>query len=162
MTMQHEEVPLTQAAHDEMEQELEHLRTVRRREMAELIAQARETELDQDENAVPAVEAAKEHKYFLEGRILQLEQTLARATIIDEAAVRASETVVVGSSVVLADERGGEHTYQIVDTAESDAEAGKISTESPIGAAVIGRRAGDTVEVDAPAGVQTMRIKTPR
>lgn len=159
MTAQEHEVQLTQAAHDEMQQELEHLRTVRRREVAELIAQARETELEQDEDAIPAFEAAKELQYFLEGRILQLEQTLNRATIIDEAAVRASDTVVIGSTVVLTDGRGREHTYQIVDAAESDAGEGKISDESPIGAAVIGRRKGDRVEVDAPAGTQTLRIK---
>jgi transcription elongation factor GreA len=159
MTTQGSDVQLTQAAYDEMQQELEHLRTVRRREVAELIAHARDTELDQDEDAVPGFEAAKEQQYFLEGRILQLEQTLARATIIDEAAVRASDTVVVGSTVVLTDKRGREHTYQIVDSAESDAADGKISQDSPIGAAAIGKRKGDTIEVDAPAGTQTLRIK---
>jgi transcription elongation factor GreA len=159
MTAQDNEVQLTQSAYTEMQQELEHLRTVRRREVAELIAQARETELEQDEDAVPAFEAAKEQQYFLEGRILQLEQTLARAIVIDEAAVRASDTVVIGSTVVLEDRRGRQHTYRIVDRAESDAEAGKISQDSPIGAAVIGRRRGDTVEVVAPAGTQALRIK---
>jgi len=159
MTTQDNGVPLTQAGYDAMQKELDELRTVRRREVAEQIAEARDTELDQDEDAIPALEAAKEGQYFLEGRILQLEQTLARSTIIDEAAVRAGDTVQVGSTVVVEDARGREHTYRILDAAEADASAGSISQDSPIGAAVLGSRVGDTVQVQAPAGVQQLTVK---
>ena len=159
MTMPHDSVPLTRAAYEEMQRELEHLRTERRREVAEEIRTARESELDQDSDVVPALEAAKEVQEGVEGRINLLEQTLGRATIIDEEAARASDTVQIGSVVVLEDERGGERVYQILSTMESDPTEGKISQDSPIGSAVLGKRAGDTVDVDAPAGVQRLRIK---
>jgi transcription elongation factor GreA len=151
-------IPLTRAAYEEMQRELEQLRTEGRREVAERIQNARDSELDMDEDFVPAFEAAKEGQYFLEGRIVQLESTLAVATIIDEDEVRASETVRHGSTVIV-DHDGEERTFQIVSSPEADAGAGKISDESPIGAALMGRRAGETVTVEAPAGAQTFRIK---
>ena len=157
MTMQYEPIPLTRRAYEEMQQELERLRTDGRREAAEEIRAARESELDQDEDVVPALEAANDQRAFLEGRIMELEATLARATIIDEEAVRASDTVQIGSRVVV-EHNGEEKTYQIVSPAEADASAGKISNESPIGAALLGKRAGETVEFDAPAGPQRLRI----
>ena len=147
MTAQRDEVPLTQAAYDNMQRELEYLRTERRREVAEHMQQTRDTELDLDEDFVAPFEAAMEEQGFLEGRIMQLEQTLARATIIDEAAARASDTVQLGSVVVLEHEQAGERVYQIVGTAETDPPAGKISEESPIAAAVMGKRVGNMVEV---------------
>ena len=159
MTMQDREVPLTRAAYEEMQQELEYLRTVRRREVAEELEAARESELDQDEDMVTPYNAAKEAQGFVEGRIAQLEAILGHASIIDEEAARASDTVQLGSVVVLEDGDGGERVYQIVGTAEADPGAGKISQESPIGAAVLGKRAGDAVEVHAPAGVQHLRIR---
>ena len=159
MTAQRDEVPLTQAAYDEMQQELERLRTEGRREVAEHIQQTRDTEMDLDEDWIASQEAVLEEQGFLEGRIMQLEQTLARATIIDEAAARASDTVQLGSVVVLENDDGNERVYQIVGAVETDPAAGKISEESPIAAAVLGKRAGEMVEVDAPAGVQRLRIK---
>jgi transcription elongation factor GreA len=158
MTMEDQAVPLTRAAHDELQRELERLRTTGRQEVAEQIREARESELDQDEDIIPAMEAARESQSFLEGRIQQLEQTLANATIIDEEAVRRSDTAQIGS-VVAVEHNGHERTYQIVSAIEADAGAGKISDASPIGAALLGARAGETVEVDTPAGRQRLYVK---
>lgn len=151
MTMDNAPIPLTRAAHAELQRELEDLRTVGRQEVAEQIREARETELDQDEDVIPALEVARESQSFLEGRIQQLEQTLANATLIDEEAVQRSDTAQLGS-VVMVEQDGHERTYQIVSAIEADAGAGKISDASPIGAALLGTRVGETVEVDAPAG----------
>jgi transcription elongation factor GreA len=149
--------PLTRAAHDALQRELEHLRTTGRQDVAEQLRDARESELDQDEDVVPALEAVRESQSFLEGRIQQLEQTLATATIIDEAAVQQSDTVLLGS-VVVVEQAGGERTYQIVSAIEADAGAGKISDASPIGAALLGHRVGETVDIEVPAGQQRLRI----
>lgn len=157
MTMENQPIPLTRTAHDAMQRELEHLRTTGRHEVAEQIREARDSELDQDEDVIPALEAARESQSFLEGRIQLLEQTLANATIIDEEAVRRSDTVQVGS-VVVVEHDGAERTYHIVSSIEADAGAGKISDVSPIGAALLGARAGATIEVDTPGGRQRLRI----
>lgn len=161
MTMDNAPIPLSRAAHAELQRELAHLRTTGRLEVAEQIREARESELDQDSDVVPALEAARENQSFLEGRILQIEQTLARATIIDEEAVRRGDTVQVGS-VVTVEQNGHERTYQIVSAIEADAGAGKISDASPIGAALLGLRAGETVEVEVPAGRQRLHVKALR
>ena len=155
--MQSSEVPLTAAAYEEMQRELEYLRTVRRREVAEEIRDAWESELDKDFDVATAFEGAKEDQAWVEGRIAALEDVLARATIIDEAAARASDTVQIGSVVVI--ENGdGERVYQIVSSAESDLCAVKLNQVSPVGSALMGKRAGDTVEVKTPSDVHRMRI----
>ena len=156
--MQANDVPLTRAAYEEMQRELEYLRTVRRREVAEEMREAWDNELSKDFDVAIPYEYAKEDQAFVEGRIAALEETLARATIIEEEAERASDTAQIGSVVVLQN-GAAEHVYQIVSSAESDPSAGKISHESPVGAAVMGKRAGDAVEVQVPAGVQHLRIK---
>lgn len=158
MAMQTHPVPLTRAAYDEMTRELEYLRTTRRREVAEDIRQAWESELDKDFDVTIPFNYAKEEQSFLEGRIAALEDMLANAAIIDEEAARASDTVRLGSVVVLVNGDDIEHEYQIVGPAESDPGAGKLSQESPVGAAVMGKRAGDTVAVQTPSGTKTMRI----
>src|SRR5215204_1714631 len=107
MSMDHAPTPLTRAAHDALQRELEHLRTTGRQDVAEQLRDAREAELDQDEEVVPALEAARASQSFLEGRIQQLEQTLATATIIDEAAVQQSDTVLLGGVVVVVEQAGG-------------------------------------------------------
>ncbi len=154
-----QEIPLTRGAYDDMQRELDHLRTTGRREIAEEVREAWDSEFDKDEDVAVPVMAAKEDQSMLEGRIALLEETLARATVIDEAAVRASDTVQIGSVVVVTLDDGAEHVYQIVSSAESDPSSGKVNSESPVGAAVLGKRAGDTVEVVAPAGTLHMTIK---
>lgn len=132
------------------------------REVAADIREAWDSELDKDQDVVAAFEAAKESQFFVEGRIAALESLLARATIIDEAAARASDTVQLGSVVVLVNGDNVEHTYQIVGTAESNPATGKLSYESPVGSAVQDRRAGDRIEVRTPSGNTQMLIKALR
>lgn len=158
MAAQYDDVPLTQGAHDEMQKELDYLRTVRRREIAEEIRNVLDTELDKDFDIATPFESVKEDQAWVEGRIASLEDTLARARIIDEAAARRSTTVQVGS-VVVVENGDGEHVYQIVSSAESDPAAGKLSFGSPVGSALMGKAAGDTVEVKVPAGMHRLRIK---
>jgi transcription elongation factor GreA len=157
--MQTDKVPLTREAYERLRRELEYLRTVRRREIAEEIRDAWESELDKDEDVALPFETAKEDQAVVESRIATLEDILARATIIDEAAARASDTVTVGSVVVLVDDRGEEHVYQIVSPVESDPAAGKLSAESPVGAALLGKRAGERVRVQTPSGVKELLLK---
>lgn len=159
MTMQTTEVPLTQQAFYDLQRELDQLRSVGRREIAEQIRQAWESELDKDVDVAVPFEAAKEEQAALEGRIAAIEDILAKAAIIDEQAARASDTVQVGSVVVLVNGDGIEHVYQIVGSPESAPSAGKLSNESPVGQAVLGHRAGDEVDVATPSGVKRMRIK---
>lgn len=157
--MQTDKLPLTRAAYEKLRRELEYLRTVRRREIAEEIRSAWESELDKDDDIALPFETAKEDQALVESRIATLEDILARATIIDEEAARASDTVTVGSVVVVVDARGGEHVYQIVSPVESDPAAGKLSVESPVGAALLGKRAGERVRVQTPSGVKEFLLK---
>lgn len=158
MTM-HDAVPVTRGAYEELQAELERLRTQGRREVAEELADTLESEPGRDSDMVGPLNAVREEQGRVEGRIMEIESILARAEIIDEAAVRKSKTVQVGSTVVVEDGQGGERTYQILGGPESDPGEGKISLDSPIGAALLGKRAGQQVVVEAPAGTQKLRIK---
>lgn len=157
--MQTNEVPLTREAYEKLRRELDYLRTVRRREIAQEIREAWESELDKDSDVALPFETAKEDQAWVESRIATLEDILARATVIDEAAARASDTVTVGSVVVVVDSKGVEHVYQIVSPVESDPAAGKLSVESPVGAALLGKHAGEGVHVQTPSGVKEFLIK---
>ena len=132
--------------------ELTHLREVRRPEVILRVKAARELG-DLRENA--EYHAAREEQSFLEGRIQQLQATLDRV-VVTEAAV-ATGVVQVGSTVEV--EMDGERaTYQLVDPAEASIAAGRLSYRSPIGAALLGRRAGEDLTVATPAGAHTYRI----
>ncbi len=132
-----------------LEEELEHLKTVKRKEVAERIKQAKEFG-DLTENS--EYEDAKNEQAFMEGRILQLEQMLRNPKVIDNHATPGNE-VVVGSTVRLKDLGSGEElAYMIVGSAEADPDEDKISNESPVGRALLGKRKGDVVEVVVPAG----------
>ena len=135
-----------------MEAELEELRTVKRAEVAERIHNAMEFG-DFSENS--ELEQAKNDQAFLEGRILSLEQTLKRAQVIDQSTHH--ESVEVGSTVIV--ESDGERTqYVIVGSAEAAPNEGRISNESPVGKALIGRKAGETVKFNVPAGAVQIKI----
>jgi transcription elongation factor GreA len=138
-----------------LESELEELTTHRRPEVIARIRAARELG-DLSENA--DYEAARKEQSFLEGRILQLQQMIKHAEIIDTS-VEVGSGVSLGSTVVVETDRHGEETFTIVGSAEADAVAGKISFTSPIGRALMGRRAGETVHVQAPAGTMEFRIR---
>ncbi len=135
-----------------MEAELEELRTVKRAEVAERIHNAMQFG-DFSENS--ELEQAKNDQAFLEGRILSLEQMLKKAVVIDQNGHH--ELVEVGSKVTVESE--GERTeYVIVGSAEAAPGEGRISNESPVGKALIGHRAGETVKLTVPAGTVQMKI----
>lgn len=151
-----EEQFLTAEGAAELRAELEYLITVKRPELA---ARLREAigQGDLSENADYA--DAKEQQAFLEGRIQYLENLLRNATIIDEGNGKAPPRVEVGCEVTIEPEGEPAETYRIVGAAEADPRNGKISNESPIGAALLGRRKGDTVQVETPGGVWIVKIK---
>jgi transcription elongation factor GreA len=127
--------------------ELDELANRRRPEVISRIKAARELG-DLSENA--DYDAARKEQSFLEGRVQQLEQMIKSAVIIETEGT--GSVVVLGSTVVIETDRHGEETFTIVGSAEADATAGKISYTSPIGRALMGRRAGETVRVQVPAG----------
>jgi len=130
-----------------LQAELDELANRRRPEVIARIKAARELG-DLSENA--DYEAARKEQSFLEGRVQQLEQMIKSAVIIETEGT--GNVVVLGSTVVIETDRHGEETFMIVGSAEADAAAGKISFTSPIGRALMGRRAGETVRVQVPAG----------
>lgn len=143
------EVILTPEGYRKLEEELEELKTVKRREVAERIKQAIEFG-DISENS--EYEDAKNAQAFIEGRILTLEKMLRNARVINEGDIHTDE-VSLGSKVLLKDlEFGDEVEYSIVGTAEADPAQNKISNVSPVGKAILGKRKGEIVEVDVPAG----------
>lgn len=153
--MSEKEVLLSLEGLKQLEQELIHLRTVKRLEVAERIKQAREYG-DISENS--EYEDAKNEQAFIEGRILVLEKTLRNARIIDDP-VEGSTSVSLGSTVVLKDlEYGDILQYMIVGTLEADPAHSRISNESPVGRAIMGQSEGMIVEVDAPDGTIKYQI----
>jgi len=145
---------LTREGYKKLQEELEYLRTQRRQEIAQRLHEAMEGG-ELIENA--EYEAAKNEQAFVEGRIKELEILLATARVVDE--IPSTDTVQVGSRVVIQEE--GSDTpeeYVIVGAAEADPSAGRISNESPLGKALLNKKAGDLVQVDAPAGSFKFRI----
>ncbi len=151
-----EEVLLTKEGKEELEKRLEFLKGVKRAEITERIKEAREHG-DLSENA--EYDAAKTEQGLIEGEILEIEEKLKHAVIIKDNNAKKG-VVSLGSKVeILDDETGETETFEIVGTTEADVEAGKISNESPVGNALLGRKAGDNVKVKAPAGVTSLTIK---
>ncbi len=140
--------PITQTGMANVQSELEKLIKVDREEIKKTIAEAREHG-DLKENA--EYHAAKEKQSIIEGRISKLQGVVANSQVIDTASIT-SETIVFGATVTLLDEEGEEVIYQIVGQEESDLTKGKISFQSPIGKALLGKSEGDTVVVKAPKG----------
>ncbi|MFZ8932792.1 MAG: transcription elongation factor GreA [Bacteriovoracaceae bacterium] len=140
--------PITQAGMEKIKSELDQLIKVDREEVKIKIAEAREHG-DLKENA--EYHAAKEKQSVIEGRISQLQGTIANSQVIDTSTIE-SERIVFGASVKLIDEDGNELNIQVVGQEESDSSRGKISFQSPLGKALIGRETGDTVIVKAPKG----------
>ena len=148
-----EETFLTEEGLKKLEHELEHLRTVRRAEIAERLHQAME-DGELIENA--EYEAAKNEQAFVEGRILTIEVMLNNAVIIRGDGPQGQ--VHLGSVVTVREEGGAPEKYFIVGAAEADPRQGRISNESPLGRALMGRKVGDEVKVNAPAGVLTFSV----
>jgi len=149
-------IPLTTTGAELLRQELQRLKTVDRPNAITAIAEAR-THGDLSENA--EYDAAKERQSFIEGRIKEIEAKLANAQVIDPKVVDADGRCVFGATVELEESKGGESvTYQIVGEDEADIKKGKVSISSPIARALIGKYAGDEVEVQTPGGVRKYEI----
>ncbi|MGZ5202390.1 MAG: transcription elongation factor GreA [Telluria sp.] len=149
-------VPLTKYGAELLKGELHQLKTQERKRVIEAIAEAR-SHGDLSENA--EYDAAKERQAFVEGRIAELEAKLGSAQIIDPSTLDAEGRVVFASTVELEDLENGQNvTYQIVGVDEADLKLNKISVTSPIARALIGKYAGDVVEVQAPSGPREYEI----
>ena len=150
-----EEVILTKEGKEELEKRLEYLKLTKRAEITERIKTAREFG-DLSENA--EYDAAKLEQAMVEGEITDIENKLKYAVIIKEGEKKG--TVSLGSKVdFVNDATGAVLTFEIVGTTEADVEAGRISNESPIGNALLGKKAGETVSVKVPTGTITITVK---
>jgi len=149
-------VPMTAVGAAKLRQRLQELKNVDRPRVIAAIAEAR-GHGDLSENA--EYHAAREQQSFIEGRIAELEHKLSQAYIIDVTQLTPSDKVVFGATVCLADEDSGEQLrYQIVGEDEADIKAGRISINSPIARALIGKHEGDRIEVQTPNGVKAYEI----
>jgi transcription elongation factor GreA len=155
-TMSQTRIPLTVAGVEKLKAELHRLKSVDRPAVIAALAEAR-SHGDLSENA--EYDAAKERQGFVEGRISRLEANLAIAQVVDPAAIDADGRIVFGATVDLEDmESGNAVCYQIVGDDEADIKHGKVSIESPIARALIGKSVGDVAEVQAPAGVREYEV----
>ncbi|MEY3719755.1 MAG: transcription elongation factor GreA [Pseudomonadota bacterium] len=149
-------VPITVYGAQLLKDELQRLKHVERPAVINAISEAR-AQGDLSENA--EYDAAKERQSFIEGRIAELEGKLSAAQIIDPKLLDADGRVVFAATVTLEDLESGDNvTYQIVGDDEADLKQSKISISSPIARALIGKYAGDEVEVQAPGGVRGYEI----
>lgn len=138
-----------------LEEELQHLKVVKRKEIAQKIKEARE-QGDLSENA--EYDAAKDEQGEIESRIIEIEKILKHAEVIDEDEVDLS-AVSIGCKVLLYDmEFEEEVDYAIVGSTEADPLHGKLSNESPVGSKLIGSKTGDVVEVSTPAGTVKFKV----
>jgi transcription elongation factor GreA len=148
--------PMTLRGSLRLRDELEQLKSVKRPEVIQAIAEAR-AHGDLKENA--EYHAAREQQGFIEGRIKELEAALSHAQIIDVSKLNAGSRIVFGATVELAeDETGEEVTYQIVGDLEADIKQGLISISAPIARALIGKHEGDSVTIQAPNGQRNYDI----
>lgn len=147
--------PMTQAGKDKLIQELEYLKSVKRKEVVERIKIARSFG-DLSENS--EYDSAKEEQAFVEGRITTLENMVRNAKIIAEGEL-SGDSVTLGSSVTFVElPDGEEETYSIVGSAEADPFEGKISNDSPIAKSLLGKKVGDQVSIQTPGGEMSVRI----
>jgi transcription elongation factor GreA len=150
---------LTKEGFQKLQDELDHLRTAKRQEVAERLHEAMEGG-ELIENA--EYESAKNEQAFVEGRIQELDVILATAHLIEENEKSKEGLVQVGSTVTIEEDDAKPETYTIVGVAEANPREGKISNESPIGKAVIGHKAGEILQVEAPGGhfkVKIVKVK---
>ena len=147
---------ITRETLDQMKSELQHLKTVERPAASRAIADAREKG-DLKENA--EYDAAKEQQGLLEAKIALLEGQIANARVIDESTIDTSKVSILTRVTVTNLNTRKAMTYKIVSEKEADLKAGKISITSPIGKGLLGKKVGDTAEVQAPAGVIKFKIE---
>ena len=150
-----EKIPMTPAGLLRLEEELRNLRTIERPAVIRAIAEAREHG-DLSENA--EYHAAREKQSFIEGRVAELESVISHAQVID-AKQFSGDVVRFGATVMLADEDSDDEiTYRIVGAHESSIKDGLLSVHAPLARALIGKRLGDTVEVNTPGGSKSYEI----
>ena len=146
---------LSQEGFDKLNEELRDLKTRGRREIAAKIDEAR-SHGDLSENA--EYEAAKEEQAYMEKRIAELENAMAHARVLDDKNVDLSKVTVLSTVTVLNKKTSKQMKYTLVSPQEADFDLGKISIESPIGAALMGKIINDVVQVKVPAGVLELEI----
>jgi transcription elongation factor GreA len=147
--------PMTLRGAELLRQELQQLRNVERPKISQAIAEAR-SHGDLSENA--EYEAARNHQGLMEARIRDIEAKLANAMVVDPKTLHAEGRVVFGATVDVEDESGEAATWQIVGEDEADIKQGRIFVGSPIARALIGKHAGDAVDVQTPGGVKHYEI----
>lgn len=148
-------VYMTEEGLDDLKDELHRLKTKERSRIAEEIAEAR-AKGDISENA--EYDAAKEEQGKLEARISKLEDTIARARVVDESSVDASKAYILSKVRVKNRNTDTEQTFTLVSEQEADVSQNKISIDSPIGKGLLGQEEGDVVEIDVPAGKVELEI----
>ena len=150
-------IPMTVDGYNRLHEELKRLKTVERPSVVRAIAEAR-THGDLAENA--EYHAARERQSFIEGRLGELEDKIARAEVIDVSKLSGS-VVKFGATVTLADEESDEkQTFRIVGEDEADIKDGRLSVTSPLARALIGKGQGDSVEVSTPRGNRSYEVVT--
>jgi len=152
--MSKNEVYITAEGLKKLEEELDHLRVVRRQEVALRLREAIQGGDELIDNA--EYEAAKNEQAFVEGRIIELERMLAKAQIIEHN--KKSDIVEIGATVTIKEGNKKAETFTIVGAAEADPKDGLISNESPLGSALLSKQVGDAVEVEAPDGVIRFKV----
>lgn len=146
-------VTMTAEGKRELEEKLHYLKTVKRPEIAQKIGRAAD---DGDLSENGAYHQAKEDQGRLEGQIAELEAVLRNAEIAEDT----GDIAGIGKTVTVIDENGNEKSYRLVSSHEVDATAGSISDRSPIGSALMGKQAGDTVEAQLPGRTRKLTIKS--
>ena len=148
-------VYMTEEGLEELKDELHRLKTKERSRIADEIAEAR-AKGDLSENA--EYDAAKEEQGKLEARISKLEDTIARARIVDEKNVDGSKAYILSDVTVENLTTGATQTYTLTSEQEADVSENKISVDSPIGKGLLGKEEGDVIEIDVPAGTVELKI----
>jgi transcription elongation factor GreA len=150
-----ERIPMTASGFKALEDEITHLKVTERPAVIKMITEAR-SHGDLSENA--EYHAAKERQGHVEATIADLEDSLSRAQVIDPTSL-SGDKIIFGATVTLTDEDTKTVKYQLVGQVEADASHGRISYNSPLGRALIGRQVGDEVEVSTPSGDRYYQIK---
>ena len=152
-----EKIPMTVDGYARLEAELKHLKSSERPAVIRAIAEARDHG-DLSENA--EYHAARERQSFIEGRVAELEDKIARAEVIDVSKL-SGKAIKFGAKVTLADvDNDEESTYQIVGAEEADVDKGRLSVTSPLARALIGKQTGESVEVATPRGAKSYEVVT--
>lgn len=145
---------ITPEGQKKLEEELDYLITVKRIEVARQLREAIAEGDDIDDNV--AYEVAKNEQSFVEGRIIQLEEKLALSRVVGP--YMPTGSAQIGSTITIEDAAGNKTTYQIVGPTETNPRQGLISYESPLGQALIGRKTGEDIQVNAPIGMLQFRV----